>query len=427
MNSQGFWEWLTVGAALSAGFGFIAQFMGLRGLAFPCSIAQLGAIFIMALIRAGIRRRLGKVPAHCPALEGYELDFLATQLVFYPEVRTSHRHKKGEEDYGGDMSPSDFCRWEITTPNSSEPDAFFVQSTISQQDSKNGATTPGLEHQESSVPPKKGPSFETASSQQLLRVRERLGDLCHFTSKSSESALSLSRSIEHFLNSFLPLSKKMKEGQNSLSHINWLIEATKLTPTGVSEYPDRVKISVIRNSDGKWEVDIATIDAALSLWMASIEAKKAEKAKNAEEADKAKQAKDAKTTQQRRDAQPGLRKHGSVTDPLGNSGDSSPNWRRTKVGDDLRRSFGRIIGDNFNDEVLKRDISWWVDSIIAEQSDPVAEDDNNSSDGDSDDGSDDGSDAEGNGRLWSRARTSDVDLVIGFNGKKPHNGKHNVS
>ncbi|RSM02892.1 hypothetical protein CEP52_007768 [Fusarium oligoseptatum] len=161
---------------------------------------------------------------------------------------------------------------------------------------------------------------------------------------------------------------------------------------------DTVKIPVERkNSDGKWQVDIAKIDAVLSLWMASIEARK---------------AKDAKDAQQHRDARRGLGK-GRHSDDL------SPDWRRTKVGDDSRCSFGRIIGDNLDDEVLKRDISWWVDSIVAEQSDPVVEDNNNSSD----EGTDDGRDAEGNGRVWSRARSSDVELVIGFNGNKPNDGK----
>ncbi|KAJ4203265.1 hypothetical protein NW767_005380 [Fusarium falciforme] len=408
-KNEGFWQWFTVGAALAAGLGFIAQFMGLRGLAFPCSIAQLGAIFIMALIRASIRRRLGKVPTHCPTLEGYELDFLATQLVFYPEVRTSHQHRKGEENYGGDKLPSGFCRWKVRTADPKQRNAFFVQSmptsqaTTSEPEQQHSSATSESARQSSSIASQKsrtGLDFETSSSQQLIRVRERLGDLCHFTSKSTESALSLSQSIELFLNSFSPRSKGGDESEGPLSHVNWLIEATELTSTGVSERPDKVKIPVVRrNSDGKWEVDVAKIDAILSLWMASIEAK---------------MAKDAKDAQRRRDARRGLGKGRSATDLAQDSGDPSPDWRRIKVGDDSRRTFGRIIGDNLNDEVLKRDISWWVDSIVAEQSDPVVEDDNNSSDGDSD--------VEGNGRLWSRARSSDVDLVIGFNANKPHDG-----
>ncbi|KAI8655590.1 Protein SSH4 [Fusarium keratoplasticum] len=405
-KNEGFWQWLTVGAALSAGLGFIAQFMGLRGLAFPCSIAQLGAIFIMALIRASIRRRLGRVPAHCPALEGYELDFLATQLVFYPKVRTSDQCGKGEENYGGDKLPSDFCRWKIKTADPKQRNAFFAQPTLtSRSDPKDGTTISEPAQQHSSITSQKsrtGPDFKASSSQQLIRVRERLGDLCHFTSKSTESALSLAQSIELFMNSFSPLSTGEDESEEPLSHVDWLIEATTLTSTGVSEDPDKVKIPVVRrNSDGKWEVDVAKIDAAISLWMASIEAKK---------------AKDAKNAQQRRDARQGLGNGRSATDVARHSGDTLPEWRRTKVGDDLRRSFGRIIGDNLNDEVLKRDISWWVDSIIAEQSDPAVEDENNSID----EGNENSSDAEGNGRLWSRARGSGVDLVIGFNGNKPH-------
>ncbi|RTE82800.1 hypothetical protein BHE90_002705 [Fusarium euwallaceae] len=421
-KNEGFWQWLTVGAALSAGLGFIAQFMGLRGLAFPCSIAQLGAIFIMALIRASIRRRLGRVPVHCLALERYELDFLATQLVFYPEVRASHQPRKGEENYGRDKLPSDFCRWKVKTADPKQQSAFFVQSTpTSQQESENGATisepaqqhntTPESEQQHSSATseparqhystasPKStaGQHSETPSSQQLIRVRERLGDLSHFTSKSTEGALSLAQSIELFMNSLSPLSKEKKENKRAFSKMNWQIEVTKFTSARMSGDLDTVKIPVERkNSDGKWQVDVAKIDAVLSLWMASIEARK---------------AKDAKDAQQHRDARRGL----------GNSrhsDDLSPDWMRTKVGDDSRCSFGRIIGDNFNNEILKRDISWWVDSIVAEQSDPAVEDNNNSSD----EGSDDGRDAEGNGRVWSRARSSDVELVIGFNGNKPHNG-----
>jgi hypothetical protein len=121
----------------------------------------------------------------------------------------------------------------------------------------------------------------------------------------------------------------------------------------VSERPDKVKIPVVRrNSDGKWEVDVAKIDAVLSLWMASIEAKT---------------AKDAKDAQQRRDARRGLGKGRLATDLAQDSGDPLPDWRRIKVGDDSRRTFGRIIGDSLNGE-LKRDISWWFDSIIAELS-----------------------------------------------------------
>lgn len=169
---------------------------------------------------------------------------------------------------------------------------------------------------------------------------------------------------------------------------------------------DRIKIPVVRRkSDSKWEVDIGKVDAALSLWMASIEAKK---------------SKDAKDAQERKDSQQGLAKSSTVTDLAQHSGDSLPDWRRTKAGDDLRYSFGRIIGDNLEDEVLKRDISWWVDSLVAEQSDSTQSDSTMMS-GDSSNSH--GSSPDENGRRWSRARSDAVELVIGFNGNKPHNGR----
>lgn len=61
--------------------------MDLRGLSWPCSVSQLGAIFVMALVWALIRRRLGKIPFFCRAPPGHELDFLATRIVFYPDFR----------------------------------------------------------------------------------------------------------------------------------------------------------------------------------------------------------------------------------------------------------------------------------------------------------------------------------------------------
>ncbi|KAF4999887.1 hypothetical protein FGRMN_2125 [Fusarium graminum] len=68
-------------ALLAGGAGFTIQFIGLRGLPWPVAVAHLGAIIVMAVIRALIRRRLGENTHHCIVPSGYELDFLAIQLV----------------------------------------------------------------------------------------------------------------------------------------------------------------------------------------------------------------------------------------------------------------------------------------------------------------------------------------------------------
>ncbi|CAG9996188.1 unnamed protein product [Clonostachys byssicola] len=352
-----FWQWLTVGAALSAGVGFTAQFMGLRGLAFPCSIAQIGAIFLMALIRAMVRRRLGRIPEHCSALKGHEADLLATQIVFCPEFRTfSWCKKEGEQTSDWHKSPSTLCCWKICSPDPKRTTPFWFQK-----------------HNKSSDKP---PS-EPPSSQQLLRVRERLGDLCKWTSKSAESALSLARSIELFMNTFFPLApseRKIDKEEKRLTSLDWWIEASRLTDDGKAETKDFIHIPLDgRRPDRNWKVETGKVDAVLSLWMATIVASSLEGRK-------------------------------STTGPGHSSKSSSQteaDWRRTKAGDDPSYNFCRIIGDNLKNNVLKRDIAWWVDSLVAEQSDSTMRSDDTSEDT----------------QPPGRARNDGVDLVIGFNGR----------
>ncbi|KAF6520633.1 hypothetical protein HZS61_014891 [Fusarium oxysporum f. sp. conglutinans] len=117
------WQLVTLGAAGSAGIGFVAQFMGLRGLAFPCSIAQMGSIILMALVRAWVRRRLGRLPVNRVALAGYELDFLATHITFNPEFREFQWcKKKPQQPFGKQRAPTEFCRWGINTQDPKKPD-----------------------------------------------------------------------------------------------------------------------------------------------------------------------------------------------------------------------------------------------------------------------------------------------------------------
>ncbi|EWZ84241.1 hypothetical protein FOWG_12054 [Fusarium oxysporum f. sp. lycopersici MN25] len=361
-----FWEWLTVAAALFAGIGFTAQFMGLRGLAFPCSIAQLLGIFVMALVRAGVRRRLGRVPVNFPALSGHELDFLATQIALSPKFRNFLWYSKEKVGLLETERPrSEPCQWKISAPDPGQPTPFLFRTPEKLMK---------LESPEySGLKDDKSPS-----SQQLVRVRERLGDLCTWASRSSESALSLAQSIELFMNTFFPLptgDKEDVENDQGMKSFKWLIEATKPTTTKTYEEHDFIQIPVEVPAGGakkNWKVDIGKIDAALSLWMATIEKERSHDTNQTSE----------------------------LVDCV-NSADQSPSeWRRTKVGDDPKYSFCRIVGDNLEDEALKRDISWWVDSFVAEQCGPWGQENVD----------------DYNEQRWNPARNNSVDLVIGFSG-----------
>ncbi|CAJ0555364.1 Ff.00g054290.m01.CDS01 [Fusarium sp. VM40] len=368
------WEVLTIGAALSAGLGFTAQFMGLRGLAFPCSIAQLGAIFIMALVRAAIRRRLGQDVENCDASQWYEIDFLAARIVLNPEGRVFNnrppKKKTSRSAKGKAPQPKDYFVWKINTPDLQDTSPFLVPLEPEAATDLNVPRIVNPGSQSLQNPSAMGPIIKEPTSQQLLRVRKRVGDLTKWKTRSSACAIALVQSIRLVLDTFPPVSKDKSEPLMSLT---WLL---KVTFSQSTERQDLIKIPIIRNKSSNkssnksgynWELDAGLIDAALSLWMASIDGKKP---KTTDKTDGQKPPLNRK-----KDDGPGETMPPSTTD-----------WRFSKDDDTLKYSFYRIIGDNLEDGVLKRDISWWADSLHPRENKP------------------------------GHGVTEDEELVIGFNG-----------
>ncbi|CAJ0552315.1 Ff.00g062940.m01.CDS01 [Fusarium sp. VM40] len=70
---------VVIGTAISL-CGFIVQFIGLRGMHWSASIAQLLAVLIMMALRALVRRGLAKPPQCIKLTSGFELDWFATTL-----------------------------------------------------------------------------------------------------------------------------------------------------------------------------------------------------------------------------------------------------------------------------------------------------------------------------------------------------------
>jgi hypothetical protein len=60
--------------------GFVLQFVGLRGLHWSATIAQLGAMFLMTILRSYIRRGLSNNTLGEQVLDGHELDWLSMDL-----------------------------------------------------------------------------------------------------------------------------------------------------------------------------------------------------------------------------------------------------------------------------------------------------------------------------------------------------------
>ncbi|KAM0471352.1 hypothetical protein ACHAP7_009126 [Fusarium lateritium] len=350
-SGEGFWEWLTVGTAVSAGLGFTAQFMGLRGLAFPCSIAQLGSICIMALLRAGIRRRLGRPIEHSIAFQWYEIDFLAAQIVLYGQLRTFDGKSL---DIKRIPDPKDYFSWEINTPDpQSDGDRLLVplepKTATEQELVTRISSVANPRSEQSGNITADGSIKDIPTSQQLLRVRKRLADLTEWKTRSSASAVALVRSIQFVMDTFFPEPKDRSEP------LIWTLHASFPKLSGRQ---DSIKFSISRKKPSNaWDLDTGLIDAAMSLWMARIDAKWSNTANRAADQD------------DRQDTSENRKQHASS---------STNDWRFGKDEDTLRYRFYRIIGDNLEDGVLKRDVSWWADSLDTKESEPgqgMAEDD----------------------------------------------------
>ena len=76
--------------------------------------------------------------------------------------------------------------------------------------------------------------------------------------------------------------------------------------------------------DCRWTVDLGKIEAILSLWIASIEAQ----------------------------------------DPRKSESDQNHEWRRSQATIGPRINYRRFIGNSYEDGVLMRDLSWWVNQTV---------------------------------------------------------------
>ncbi|KXX75952.1 Ankyrin-1 [Madurella mycetomatis] len=410
------WEALTVFGVLCGGAGFIAQFIGLRGLPWPCSIAQLGGTFFMALVRALVRREMGKIPFYCHAFHEYELDFLAAQIVFesnFGEFYKSGDGQTGNEYPRGADLKYNLRRWKVRTAKLNASDRFplpvavkatsvgYTWSNTAIPDEKSerigdgsdaavpdkNATAVAITNLPSSkaiidqtglfkssisgaaaIPKlravrlvEKAPRSRSGSmamhskgdirsSERLVHVRERLGDLCRWGNSVSDAARALEESIERFMQTFFSKSnsKATKESMTeAFDSFGWVIETWTFPPKGSFQPPetDHLTITINRPAEEgeRWTVKGGRIEAVLSLWIASIEAETMSPLG------------DRDTASQSGPEARGQAKRGST------------DWRRSKAGIGSRVPYCRIIGENFEDGVLKRDISWWVSDQLAEQ------------------------------------------------------------
>lgn len=361
----------------------------MRGLSYPTAVTQLLAILVMAFIRALVRRRLGNLLSTIPASEGHELDWLALRLVYKDGSLEAPPKYKVLED------STSVTRWSVLT----QPDLFIqsqakrtqlseskpnqrllvkpgefsqlVDDKISLDNAVAGVLSP-QERRTPSTPKRTTPGqLFPPSSQMVLKVRRRLGELTNCPGAASKEAIALSQAMSLILNEFCPIP----EGKKKV--FTWFLKAMvkkgQVKSTKMREL-DVDALSLQVNGDGSgWHVHAPDLDAVLSLWMSSF----------AES--------DANT--------------------LATKGTQSSDWL-TKVAS-VTVKYRRILGENpphyaspdgsksahIHTNILSRDLNWWTNdprtAVINDGHQPRKTVDEKS---------------------MEKTSTGNIKLVIGFNG-----------
>lgn len=267
-------ENLTVSVTVVCLVGFILQFIGLRGMNWSASVAQLVAILIMTVYRAWVRRGLAEIPRYNLLPSGFELEWFSLSLLELLEAKwlnpeppigprkhsdTSFRHVKARgprqtravatEDlqnsaFNGSHASS-YTRkthpgglsdqWIVVTGRDQEYEPVRSASTLSDVN-------------------------DTTPAQEALNARVHLGNLVDWKSPVSAEALRLTEAIEAVLESFMSLVGPALDDEESF-----------IWPVPVDHFTGKDKVYLrLAWKNGIWRAHAGEIEAVLSLWVYSI-------------------------------------------------------------------------------------------------------------------------------------------------------------
>ncbi|CAJ0547459.1 Ff.00g042130.m01.CDS01 [Fusarium sp. VM40] len=233
-------QFITICGAAVALCGFVVQFVGLRGMHWSASIAQLGAVLVMVCIKAWVRRGLARSPACKPLASGFELDWFAKQLGSIHQETWSRTQSKRSDlvdiKTSGSASSLD-NKWTVVT---------------------GGKSSLGPPEQMQAHTPALGDN-SIFDAQTVLDARKQLARLADWRGPASREAVCLARAIECTMNALsICLPKESKS-------FIWNIETRYI---GSQEQPISIRLS---QQAGVWKVDATDMEATLSLWLSSVD------------------------------------------------------------------------------------------------------------------------------------------------------------
>ncbi|KAH6953788.1 hypothetical protein BKA56DRAFT_625452 [Ilyonectria sp. MPI-CAGE-AT-0026] len=289
----------TISGVMFAIVGFFLQFIGLRKMNSYATLAQLGAVGLMTILRALVRPGFAtgfdnsKIPKLSP---NFELDWLAWELVARCIPKTTPPADRrpeipppsGQQDLKSSSNPlKTNSPPDHSTGSQSgvtmEGTSLQVSPRQNQQGTNNPPprtkTEPSSAEKEMQlqagiwtiVTPVtnyrrlrcKNSTFKSVP-QQVMEARRQLCDLVKFKGPASEQAVSLALAIEKIMKALFPRGKV--EGKSELA---WLLDVSYRFPGSSKNSVSRVKFVLSHDKDN-WKVVEGDFDAALSLWLYTV-------------------------------------------------------------------------------------------------------------------------------------------------------------
>ena len=219
--------------------GFIVQFIGLRGMHWSASVAQLGAVVMMTSVRAWVRRGLAKPPRYRRLPSGFELEWFATTLGDLTNAPWLPKEKSSNSSGSGGDGNSEVT-WRIETGG--RPETY----------EKLGRT---------GMVPDPGPTENSISkAHTIMTKRKELGQYTNWRGLASTEAAVLARAIEVAMGALFSPSLH--------DDLTWSL---KVHCGRLDTQPDTQPIHFqLKQINGTWEADEDGIEAALSMWLYSM-------------------------------------------------------------------------------------------------------------------------------------------------------------
>ncbi|KAH6848117.1 hypothetical protein B0I37DRAFT_376732, partial [Chaetomium sp. MPI-CAGE-AT-0009] len=239
----------TVGGTGVGLCGFIVQFTGLRGMHWSASVAQLGATVVMAILRAWVRRDLAELPRALPLVSGHELDWLAMTFGGKPTNAPWRQPPEDDGKWDKDCRPwADGDGWDWKTIAIRDPAELEELQPYQDATSTNTYGSVKLLQDES--------CHSQSRASRVVKIRRDLGKLADWHGPASAEAIMLARAIEIAMDTLLG---------NLSGNFTW--------PLKVGDEEIHFRLYREGRDTRGWTAYADEIEAALSLWLYSVENK----------------------------------------------------------------------------------------------------------------------------------------------------------